>query len=374
MYITEIILQNGEKRYKYAEQYTDARTGKKKIAYVTLAKNTNVAKKEAQRLLIEKIENKQEFTDVDKVTLGELIIKYNDYQSKIVKQSTQVRNKFSCAQIEKILGSDTLLTSLSAGYVNKKMSDSIENVTTYNEFQTRLKALLRWGYKNDYINDIRFLIKLEKKKDRQKKQKLEEKFLESHEVSTLLDGMTHQMWKLLTRFMVLSGLRIGEVIALENADIDYTTRMINVNKTYDVINCIVTSTKTETSERKVYMQDSLLDCVKEIQSYMVEHRKVFGYKSNRLLFRSEIGSYVQYHAYNKYLRENGIRLLNRRDLTTHVLRHTHASLFLEQGIDVDTISKRLGHSDSKITKQIYLHITDKLESIQNERLRTIEII
>lgn len=40
---------------------------------------------------------------------------------------------------------------------------------------------------------------------------------------------------------------------------------------------------------------------------------------------------------------------------------TCASLFLANGVSVDTISRRLGHSDSKITKEIYLHMTGKLK-------------
>ncbi|MFR8313824.1 MAG: hypothetical protein ACLVBP_16545 [Ruminococcus sp.] len=37
--------------------------------------------------------------------------------------------------------------------------------------------------------------------------------------------------------------------------------------------------------------------------------------------------------------------------------HTHASLLLEQGISIDTISRRLGHENSDVTREIYLHVT-----------------
>ena len=62
-----------------------------------------------------------------------------------------------------------------------------------------------------------------------------------------------------------------------------------------------------------------------------------------------------------------------RSITPHTLRHTHASLLMEQGIDIDSISKRLGHNDSKVTKEIYLHVTQKLESKRNEQLKAIKI-
>lgn len=45
----------------------------------------------------------------------------------------------------------------------------------------------------------------------------------------------------------------------------------------------------------------------------------------------------------------------------HDLGHTHASLLLEQGVSIDTISRRLGHENSVITRKIYLHVTKNLK-------------
>lgn len=47
---------------------------------------------------------------------------------------------------------------------------------------------------------------------------------------------------------------------------------------------------------------------------------------------------------------------------------------MEQGIDIDTISRRLGHSDSKVTKEIYLHVTKKLKEKERDRIREIKIL
>ena len=65
---------------------------------------------------------------------------------------------------------------VSAGYVRKCLANQGEKPGTTNERITRLKALLRWGYKNDYISGIRWL-KLKKFKDDEKAKKLEEKWL-----------------------------------------------------------------------------------------------------------------------------------------------------------------------------------------------------
>ena len=60
-------------------------------------------------------------------------------------------------------------------------------------------------------------------------------------------------------------------------------------------------------------------------------------------------------------------------MTSHVLRHTHASLLLAEGISIDTISRRLGHENSKITREIYLHVTEKLKEKDNSTLKNITL-
>ena len=97
-----------------------------------------------------------------------------------------------------------------------------------------------------------------------------------------------------------------------------------------------------------------------------------GHRSN-LLIASPKGKYMNYYTYNKYLKENALKAIG-RSITAHTLRHTHASLLLAKGIDVDTISRRLGHEDSRITKEIYLHVTKDLKELDNKRIGKIKII
>jgi integrase len=47
---------------------------------------------------------------------------------------------------------------------------------------------------------------------------------------------------------------------------------------------------------------------------------------------------------------------------------------MEQGIDIDSISKRLGHNDSRITREIYLHVTKKLEEQRNAQIKELKIL
>ena len=85
------------------------------------------------------------------------------------------------------------------------------------------------------------------------------------------------------------------------------------------------------------------------------------------------GDYIAYYSFNKYLKEHAMAVTGKH-ITVHALRHTHASLLLEQGVSIDAIARRLGHGNSKITKEIYLHITDKLRKADNEVLSKTKIL
>lgn len=92
-----------------------------------------------------------------------------------------------------------------------------------------------------------------------------------------------------------------------------------------------------------------------------------------LIFVGTNGNRINFFTYNKYLKGIAENILH-RNVTPHMLRHTHASLMLESGIDMDSIARRLGHSDSKVTKEIYLHITKKLQDKENEKIKNVKIL
>lgn len=357
-------------KYKFIERYTDPLTGKYKRVSIVLDKNTSQSRKQAQKALLDKIDRAGQ--EPDKTTLSDLVEKYREEQKKTVKQSTYRRNYFACQTLMNILGADTLVSKINAGYIRKSLLATGKEHSTLNEHLVRLKSLLRWGYRNDYVKDISYLEKLEPFSDLPHRAKIEDKFLESEEVAALIAAMSVQKWRDLTEFLVLSGLRFGEAAALLWSDLDFKARVIHVSKNYDSVNDVITTPKTRTSVRDVYMQDDLYALCKSIVAQAVG-ASVVSISAGNLLFMGDNGEHVSFYAYNKYLRENAEKTIRRR-ITPHTLRHTHASLMLEQGVDIDTISRRLGHANSKITREIYLHITEKLKEKEHERIRNVKLI
>lgn len=363
-------------KYRFYESYEDYMTGKTKYVSCTLDSNSKKNQKEAFVILQSKIDQIYSHTFTKKpknVTLDHLIELYRIEQKQTVKASTYQRNYYACNTISKILGGNTNINRLTAAYIQSKFLETGKDPGTLNEHLTRLKALLRWGYRHDLLESIDFLNKLDHFNDVPHRVKIEDKFMESSEIFVLLKEMRVDAWKDLTQFLVLSGLRFGEAAALTFNDIDIKQRTIHINKNYDYINNVTTSTKTTTSERDIYMQDELVPLCRKLRAASFSTFTLQSMNTQKLLFCNSKGEHVNYYSYNKYLRENTLKVLG-KEYTAHSLRRTHASLLLEQGIDVESISRRLGHSDSAVTREIYLHITRKKQEQENLKIKELKLI
>lgn len=365
-------------KVKFVERYKHPLTLEDKRVSVTMDKDTASTRKLAQAALNEKIEQKMKkissVVKKDDLRLYELVELYRASQSTTRKQATCTRNYYACNSLMRIFGANTIVARLNAGYVNEKLIALGEDVGTTNERKTRLKALIRWGYKNDLIEDIRWLEKIEKEPDNKKQEKLEEKYLESDELKLLLKNMDVPKWRMLAELTALSGLRIGEAIALDDADVDLNARLIRVTKNRDSVNKITVYPKTKTSNREIYMQDELYALCRKIKLFMRREQFMCGYRSP--LFMSDVnGDYLNYYSYNKYLKETAAAVLEKPvSVTSHFMRHTHVALMAEQGIEFEIISRRLGHADSKITKNIYFHVTKKLQEKDNQKIKAVKIL
>jgi integrase len=230
--------------------------------------------------------------------------------------------------------------------------------------------MLRWGYQNDLCPDIAGKLKL--LPDKSEREKISDKFLEKSELKKLLNGMKVKRWRNLSQLLALSGLRIGEAIALEYSDLDLKARIIHVTKTFSLTVKKTTPPKTIDSVRDVFMQDELLSLCRKLVAQAKRQALEMGYKSD-LIFCDIDGNYIDYAVYEKYLRENGQAILGRK-LTSHVMRHTMTSLFSEAGVDLSVIARRLGHHDSQLTRDIYLHCTQAQREKDNEAIKSVSIL
>ena len=364
MWIEE--LKNG--KFKAVERYMDPMTEKYKRVSVTLDKNTRASRKAAEEELRRKIDEATMTSISQEITLKELAALYIDQKKQRTKLQTWMRDELMCDIVVKLLGEDVYVNKLTARFVSEKINNSGKQVVTLNTYYSHFKRMMRWAYRADYIDDISFLDKLQIPEDKDRKERIEDKFLESSELAALLAGMKITRWKLLTEFLALSGLRIGEALALNNDDI---TDVITVNKTYDPINKRISdNAKTADSNREVYIQPELAEVIRKIRAYFLTDQLRHNYRSTRF-FANQLDDC--YSAYRKYLKETSEAVIHHK-ITPHALRHTHVSLLAENGVPLEMIARRVGHKDSRITRQIYFHITEKQKEKDNETIKKIKLL
>lgn len=146
-----------------------------------------------------------------------------------------------------------------------------------------------------------------------------------------------------------TGFRRSEIWGLTWNDIDFKNKKISVNKTRHYlkgIGLIEKGTKTKKSKRTITVAQSLIDL---LEIYKTECDTEY------LTGNNSIDGICSW--FHNFQVKNDIPLIR-----FHDLRHTHASLLLAEGIDLKTISERLGHSTIRQTMDIYTHVSTELES------------
>lgn len=357
-------------RCNYRLPYVCPLTGKNKKLSIIMESRSASNYKIALRTLQEKLDRIMYENTGRDFTLGTLAGLYAADISGTLRPSTVLRNKSAIDRMVSWMGADVFISHLTVPYVRNNLKKNTSKPVTYNEYLKRFKTFLNWCYMNDYLKDRALLDKLQPLPDL-KKERIADKYLEADELQALLAAASHPVWSLVIRFLVLSGLRIGELIALKDEDIqgDY----ISVTKTFETnARVVAPAPKTASSFRDVYMRPELRQVVNEIAAYMRVFKFERGIRSDLFICWSD-GGFLHYDAFRKYLAELSSSVLGRK-ITPHALRHTAASLLIAEGVPMEVISRMLGHDGSRITKKIYIHVTQELKNRDRDILSKINII
>ncbi|WP_144561622.1 site-specific integrase [Bacillus mycoides] len=177
--------------------------------------------------------------------------------------------------------------------------------------------------------------------------------------------------------LIETGMRKGEALALEwDTNIDFDKKVIHIDRTinYNAYTPIgqknskklIGSTKTYDSVRTIAIPDRLVSALKEFKKHQNECKLKLGAKYDKTF---DFVFTTTGKPLTKSTLKNALdRILKRAELHTisiHGLRHSHAVLLLEAGVEMKYIQERLGHKSIEITADIYSHITPKI--IENEQ-------
>lgn len=158
----------------------------------------------------------------------------------------------------------------------------------------------------------------------------------------------------LYKFLLATGCRINEDLALDWSDIDLEARTVNVTKTLDYKQ-EVNSPKSKASYRVIDIDQATCAMLK---SYRLQQRKE-GLKLGRtetVVFSDFIHAYPNNRTLQTRLRTH-FKRAGVPNIGFHGFRHTHASLLLNSGIPYKELQHRLGHSTLSMTMDIYSHLS-----------------
>lgn len=366
-------LPNG--KYKYFERYKDPYTEKWKRVSVTLESGSNRAKKEAQKLLDEKIEETIDTLQAPDVLFTTVLDEWWGFYQKEIKRSSISSLTGNVNELRSIFALNVKIGNIDTRYIQNFLNNLEVTRSKLERFKSILNLIFDYALSLEYIKDnparrAKLPRMLKTIDDYQKTAK---KFLEDTELKKLIEELyrrpnTYRL-ALLAEFMAYNGCRIGEAIAIKAENIDFENKTVAIHGTLDKTVGYTrgekTTTKTSASWRTVAMSEKEIEILlRMIELNELSKNTNLKYVDLGYIFVTKNGIPIQNNSFNTAIRNANKRLDTPIDkhLTSHIFRHTLVSRLAEYNIPLKAIMQRVGHSDSKTTLQIYTHVTKKMEA------------
>lgn len=239
-------------------------------------------------------------------------------------------------------------------------------IATYNKCLSCLRSILDYAIRHDVIarNVTAGLPRL-------KYQRAEKRTLTPFEIRAIQTAPLDPDQRAMVELLYYTGVRRGELLALEVKDVDFSRRLLSVYKTVLPNGVIQDNTKTKSGKREIFLPDPLLPTLKSWCA-MVERG---------LLFPTLRGTPMKIHSSAlkwQHICERIFAGGAPEDFTPHLFRHTYASNLYKAGVDVKTAQYLLGHSDIKTTLDIYTHFgsadvdTNQLNNFFNSSQKVVK--
>jgi integrase len=149
-----------------------------------------------------------------------------------------------------------------------------------------------------------------------------------------------------------TGLRLGELLALQWGDIDFRHKLIRVSR--NIAAGRITTAKSRSSVRDVRMTSQLIQELKTLQVRRKEDTLREGWAEvPEWVFCSEKGGPLDAGNFRKRVWDKAIKDSELRRRTPHDMRHTYVTLRLSKGDSLAEVSKEMGHGSAEVTYKTY---------------------
>lgn len=373
-------------RYVYQERFTNERTGKKITLSVTLNSNNRHAQKVAADMLREKYQEKQDHSEDEKaerlaaLPLSTVCDEWLEATDMTVKLMTRRNHRRFVAKFLQGVGPDLLFTDFTPALFERVINRFyyLDHVS-YNyvkHIAITMKAILRYAKKAGYTNDVSDFEEIKLKRRPATPDELarkNNKFLDHDELRSCLDQLAKINYRvaLAMEFISLTGLRIGELLALRYQDVELDKNQLHVTGTllYTVRNGDEYQRGTPKNVYSYRTIDLNRRAVQILEWFYTDNKRqeMWGrtgnslcskYKDRGYIFTTSTGEPYNMQFINRLLRKVNIP---GKHISTHIFRHTHISMLAAMGVPVKAIMQRVGHNDPNTTLSIYTHVTAAMD-------------
>lgn len=364
--IKKYLTKDGETRYMLqAYLGVDPFTGKQRRTTRRGFKTQKEAKK-AERELLLSVEENGLPSGKTKTTFKEIANLWFESYQNTVKPTTARNLEFKLNAMIRDYFKDIQISDITVVFCQDLFLKLSKRYVMYASYASILNRIMKYAVLLDIIN-TNPLDKVIKPKSKEVKKK--DNCYTKDELNKFLSVAkkdSSQVFYILSHTIAYTGMRIGEALALKWSDINFTDKTISINHTLVTVDGkkVLQTPKTKASKRIISVDQYTLKLLKEWQ---LEQKKAF-FKlgkpylhGDNFIFTNSFGGLY----FSNEIRKIMSRLIKRnglKQISPHGLRHTHASLLFESGIQPKEISDRLGHTNIKTTLDLYTHINDNQRS------------
>jgi integrase len=200
----------------------------------------------------------------------------------------------------------------------------------------------------------------------------EMKTLTDIQVQTLLLAVRGNRYEDLYLLAVTSGLREGELLGLMWTDLDWITRHLSIQRQLQRLpnqGLVFTEPKSASGRRVIVLGSSTIEKLREHYQRQRLERLAAGERwvENDLMFPSTIGTPTDWRNVVRDFKAI-LRASKLPNIRFHDLRHTAATLMLQQGIHPKVVQERLGHSQISLTLDTYSHVLPNMQEEAAEKI------
>lgn len=171
---------------------------------------------------------------------------------------------------------------------------------------------------------------------------------------------------------IFTGMRQGEILGIRWKDIDFESQTIFVRQTLTQNAEIKAGAKNEASVRSIHIPSKLVDELRTHRKQILEEKLLLGssYTDLDLVICTKGGNPMIPRNFRKEF-YNLTEKIGLPKIRFHDLRHTHATILIQQNVNVKLISERLGHADIETTLNTYSHVLPDMQKSVSDKLDKI---